>query len=93
MCSDPAHATPPPGGSPDDRQRTSVWVLPFVVLIRLYQYTLSPLIGRQCRFWPTCSNYGLEAYRRHGPWRGTALTLRRIARCNPLSKGGYDPVP
>lgn len=93
MCSDPAHATPPPGGSPDDHGRTSVWVLPFVALIRVYQYTLSPLIGRQCRFWPTCSNYGLEAYRRHGPWRGTVLTLRRIARCNPLSKGGYDPVP
>jgi putative membrane protein insertion efficiency factor len=67
--------------------------VPFSVAIKAYQYTLSPLIGRQCRFSPTCSWYGLEAYRRHGPIRGTWLTVRRILRCNPLVKGGYDPVP
>lgn len=66
---------------------------PFILLIRAYQYTLSPIIGRQCRFWPTCSNYAIEAYRRHGPWVGTRLTLRRLGRCHPFSSGGYDPVP
>jgi uncharacterized protein len=66
---------------------------PFIAAIKLYQFTLSPLIGRQCRFSPTCSWYGLEAYRRHGPIRGTWLTVRRIVRCNPFVKGGYDPVP
>jgi hypothetical protein len=67
--------------------------VPFLAVIKAYQYTLSPLVGRQCRFSPTCSWYGLEAYRRYGPIRGTWLTARRIARCNPFVKGGYDPVP
>lgn len=62
-------------------------------LIRLYQWTLSPLVGGQCRFHPTCSRYGFEAYRTHGLWRGTLLTARRLARCHPFSRGGYDPVP
>ncbi len=67
--------------------------LPFVLLIRLYRVTLSPLIGNQCRYEPTCSRYGLEAYRLHGPVRGSLLTLRRILRCHPFVKGGFDPVP
>lgn len=66
---------------------------PFVVAIKAYQVTLSPLVGRQCRFHPTCSWYALEAYRRHGPVRGTMLTLRRLLRCHPFHRGGYDPVP
>jgi hypothetical protein len=66
---------------------------PFVLLIRLYRVTLSPLVGGQCRYEPTCSGYGLEAYRLHGPVRGSLLTLRRILRCHPFVKGGYDPVP
>ena len=67
--------------------------VPFVLLIRLYRVTLSPLIGGQCRYEPTCSRYGLEAYRLHGPVRGSLLTLRRILRCHPFVRGGYDPVP
>lgn len=67
--------------------------LPFVALILLYRVTLSPLIGGQCRYEPTCSRYGLEAYRLHGPIKGTRLTLARILRCHPFVKGGYDPVP
>lgn len=67
--------------------------IPFVLLIRLYRVTLSPFIGGQCRYEPTCSVYGLEAYRLHGPIRGTRLTLLRILRCHPFVKGGYDPVP
>lgn len=66
---------------------------PFVLLIRVYRVTLSPLVGGQCRHEPTCSGYGLEAYRLHGPVRGSLLTLRRILRCHPFAKGGYDPVP
>jgi putative membrane protein insertion efficiency factor len=67
--------------------------LPFIVVIKLYQYTLSPFVGRHCRFHPTCSWYALEAYRVHGPFRGTALTVRRLLKCHPLHRGGYDPVP
>lgn len=66
---------------------------PFVLLILLYRVTLSPLIGRQCRFEPTCSLYGLGAYRVYGPIRGTRLTLRRVLRCRPRGGQGYDPVP
>ncbi|MFZ4573484.1 MAG: membrane protein insertion efficiency factor YidD [Phycisphaerales bacterium] len=66
---------------------------PFVALIKVYQVTLSPLVGRGCRFMPTCSNYGLDAYRAYGPLKATALTAWRILRCHPFSKGGYDPVP
>lgn len=64
-----------------------------VAMIKLYQVTLSSVLGRQCRFHPTCSWYALEAYRTHGPRRGTRLAIRRLSRCHPLSKGGYDPVP
>ena len=61
--------------------------------IRLYRKTLSPFIGQQCRFEPTCSHYGKEAIAKHGALRGTILTVWRILRCGPWSKGGYDPVP
>jgi putative membrane protein insertion efficiency factor len=67
--------------------------LPFVLVIWIYRFTLSPIIGGQCRYDPTCSQYGLDAYRLHGPIRGTAMTIGRILRCHPLAKGGYDPVP
>ena len=61
--------------------------------IRLYRKTLSPFIGQQCRFEPTSSHYGEEAIAKHGALRGTILTVWRILRCGPWSKGGYDPVP
>ncbi len=63
-----------------------------VMLIRLYQLTLSPYIGRQCRFMPTCSNYFIEALRKKGLVRGTLMGIWRLLRCNPFCKGGYDPV-
>lgn len=72
-------------------ERTLVWVL--LVPIHVYRYTLSPLMGGQCRFQPTCSAYALEAIRTHGPWRGTWLMVLRLGRCHPLCKGGWDPVP
>lgn len=62
-------------------------------LIRLYQITLSPFIGQSCRYTPTCSNYGIEAIRKHGPFKGTWLTIKRVLSCNPWGGSGYDPVP
>jgi putative membrane protein insertion efficiency factor len=62
-------------------------------LIRLYQGVLSPYLGASCRFTPTCSQYGIDALRKHGALRGGWLTLRRIARCHPWGGHGYDPVP
>jgi len=61
--------------------------------IKLYQWTLSPLIGRACRYTPTCSNYGLQAIRKYGPFKGGWLTLKRVLSCNPWGGSGYDPVP
>ena len=61
--------------------------------LRAYKLTLSPLIGRQCRFAPSCSEYAAQALIEHGPMRGTALAFRRVCRCNPLGGSGYDPVP
>lgn len=67
--------------------------LPFIAMIRVYQWTLSPIIGRQCRYEPTCSRYAVEAYRTYGPLAGSWMTAKRICRCHPFVKGGYDPVP
>jgi putative membrane protein insertion efficiency factor len=61
--------------------------------IRTYQLTLRPIIGCNCRFYPHCSEYGLEAVATHGALKGAWLTGRRILRCNPWHPGGYDPVP
>jgi uncharacterized protein len=72
-------------------ERIAIW--PFLAMIYAYRVTLSPLLGGHCRFHPTCSQYGLDAYRAHGPFRGTYLTVRRLARCHPLGGSGYDPVP
>jgi putative membrane protein insertion efficiency factor len=62
-------------------------------LIRTYQLTLSPWLGRDCRYMPTCSAYAAEAIRRFGPRRGAWLALRRVGRCHPWGGAGYDPVP
>lgn len=61
--------------------------------VRGYQLLLSPWLGNSCRFEPTCSSYSLQALELHGAAAGTYLTLRRLARCNPLCAGGHDPVP
>ncbi len=61
--------------------------------IRLYKKHISPGLGMHCRFLPSCSTYAMEAIEKHGAFRGSLLALWRLLRCNPLSKGGYDPVP
>lgn len=77
-----------------------MWLLSFLYrlpartvigLVRLYQLTLSPIFGRQCRFQPTCSHYMIGAVEKYGVLRGVPRGLWRIARCNPFCKGGYDP--
>lgn len=63
------------------------------VVIRLYQWLLSPILGHGCRFAPSCSEYAFEAVERHGALRGSAMTLGRLVRCHPWGGSGYDPVP
>lgn len=65
----------------------------FIKLIRFYQLIISPLKPPTCRFYPTCSQYGLEAVKRFGAFRGGWLTIKRILKCHPLHPGGFDPVP
>lgn len=62
-------------------------------LIRIYQIVLSPLLGANCRFVPTCSQYAIEAVSRYGVWQGIKLAVKRILRCHPFNPGGHDPVP
>jgi len=69
----------------------ATWTL--LLLVRFYITFLSPFFGGACRFHPSCSNYAAEAIARHGPRQGLALALRRLLRCNPFTKGGFDPVP
>lgn len=91
MCASPDHP------KPERVDRAIAWrfwlSLPFILTIRAYQVVLGPVMGGHCRFYPTCSHYAIEAYREHGPIRGTWLTVWRILRCQPLSRGGLDMVP
>ncbi len=67
------------------------WLL--ILPIRFYQKYISPLTPATCRFTPSCSHYAIEAIRKHGPFKGLALAVWRILRCNPWGGSGYDPVP
>jgi putative membrane protein insertion efficiency factor len=71
----------------------SLFAAPVIVLVRLYRYAISPMLGNNCRFHPSCSEYAVDALRRYGAGKGLWLALRRIGRCNPWCSGGYDPVP
>lgn len=66
---------------------------PLILLVRFYQLCISPLKPPSCRFTPTCSQYAIEALRKHGPIRGLYLTAKRLLRCHPWGGSGYDPVP
>lgn len=66
---------------------------PFIWLIKVYQFGISPLLGPKCRFTPTCSQYTVEALKKHGLLKGGWLSIKRILRCRPGGGSGYDPVP
>ncbi len=65
----------------------------FISIIKIYQRFISPFFPSSCKFSPTCSRYGIEAINKYGAFKGMAMTIKRILRCNPFSKGGYDPIP
>jgi len=69
-----------------------VLVAPFILLIRIYQLTISPLLPNACRYTPTCSQYGIEALRKYGVLKGLWLTLKRLVSCNPMGGHGHDPL-
>jgi len=71
----------------------NIVILPFVLLIRFYQVAISPFTPAACRFEPSCSNYTLQAFTKHGVLKGSWLSVKRIISCNPWGKSGYDPVP
>ena len=64
-----------------------------IAAVRVYQYALRPMLGANCRFYPSCSDYAREALERHGALRGSWLAVKRLGRCQPFHPGGYDPVP
>lgn len=64
-----------------------------IAAVRVYQWTIRPFIGANCRFWPSCSEYAVEALRMHGAATGSVMAAKRILRCNPWNEGGVDPVP
>lgn len=70
-----------------------IFSLPFIILIKFYQYIISPAMGPKCRFTPTCSQYSLEAIKKYGVFKGLILSIKRISRCHPGGGSGYDPVP
>ena len=67
--------------------------LPFILLIKFYQLVISPWLPSRCRFTPSCSQYGIEAFEKYGPIKGFYLTVKRILRCHPWGAHGHDPVP
>jgi putative membrane protein insertion efficiency factor len=64
-----------------------------ILLLKLYKGAISPYLPRACRYTPTCSEYGMEAIKKYGPFKGTFLTLKRVSRCHPWGGHGHDPVP
>ena len=66
---------------------------PLILMIRLYQLFISPLLGQNCRYLPTCSEYSVKSLKEHGLFRGSILSIKRISKCHPWSSHGFDPVP
>ncbi|MBY0480664.1 MAG: membrane protein insertion efficiency factor YidD [Chitinophagaceae bacterium] len=71
----------------------TILIAPFIALIKIYQYVISPAMGPKCRFTPTCSQYAAEALQKHGLAKGGLLAIKRISKCRPGGGHGYDPVP
>jgi putative membrane protein insertion efficiency factor len=84
-------ASPAGSGAAGRARSAGAWVLLF--LIRVYQIFLSPFLGGMCKYHPTCSRYAQDAVQKHGARRGAWLALKRLGRCRPFVKGGFDPVP
>jgi len=74
-------------------KKNRIIIFPFLLLINVYRCTLSPYIGNQCRYYPSCSHYAEDALKEHGLIHGAILAVKRIFRCHPWHEGGYDPVP
>ncbi len=72
--------------------KTNYAVYVATILIKAYKYLISPILPSSCRFYPSCSEYALEAFNKYGFFKGLWLTVKRIGRCHPLCEGGYDPV-
>jgi putative membrane protein insertion efficiency factor len=70
-----------------------IFSMPFILLIKLYQWIISPWLGQKCRYTPTCSQYGIEALKKYGPIKGLWLTIKRVSTCHPWGGQGYDPLP
>ena len=66
---------------------------PLILMIRLYQLFISPLLGQNCRYLPTCSEYSVKSLKEHGLFRGSILSIKRISKCHPWGSHGFDPVP
>lgn len=89
MCSHPNG----PRASTSSYRGRRVLIYALILPIKGYQWLISPLLGQRCRFWPSCSQYAIEALRLHGPVKGSWLAIKRLGRCHPFSNGGIDPVP
>ena len=72
---------------------SQILTYPFILIIKFYQSYISPLIGPNCRYNPTCSEYSINSFKKYGLIKGLYLSIKRILKCNPLFKGGFDPVP
>lgn len=75
------------------RKINNILALPFVGLIIIYRKLISPILGPHCRFYPSCSEYALQAFRSYGLLRGLWMTIKRLIKCHPGHSGGYDPIP
>jgi uncharacterized protein len=93
ICSTDRRTTETASAPVTQRERRSIGAWALLLLVRLYILFLSPILGGACKFYPSCSNYACEAVSRHGAWRGSVLTVKRLLRCRPFTTGGFDPVP
>jgi putative membrane protein insertion efficiency factor len=75
------------------RSLLKILSVPLILLVKLYQVILSPMLGPKCRYTPTCSTYAIQALQKYGAWKGSWLAIKRLSRCHPWGGQGYDPVP
>ena len=73
--------------------KNKIFIYPLIFIIKIYQFILSPLIGLNCRYLPTCSEYAIESLKLHGLLRGSFFAIRRILKCHPFGGHGFDPIP